>query len=192
MHPDIELYAKIIGIFGVILALLLNWRAHAERSTFDMIDKMYSLCHTLESHLLKEWYLSHLFCIDDDEYYKTKTIIAKKVKEEQIEELQIKERLFAIHVFIVFEQVLYQKKHSSFWLNRKRNLFLKEMLSYFTDRLLQNPRLLGFLELNSNNNALHLEKTSIDFLKLRANHFKKTNIDYIGPFGSNLEQKEPL
>jgi hypothetical protein len=183
MNADIEIYVRVIGTFSVVLALLLNWRTHAERSTYDMIDKLYSLCHTLESHLLKEWYLSHLFCIDDDEYYKTKATIMQKVKDEQIEELQIKEKLFAIHIFIVYEQVLYQKKHSSFWFNRKRSLFLEEMLKYFTDRLLQNPRLLGLLELNSNNNALHLEKTSMDFLKHRATHFEKTNIDYVGPFG---------
>jgi hypothetical protein len=58
-HMDIELIFKIFGGIGVVSTLFLTWRTNAERATFDMIDRSYSLCLALEEHLLREWRLSH-------------------------------------------------------------------------------------------------------------------------------------
>ena len=74
-------------------------------------------------------------------------------------ELIVKEKLYAIHTYIIYEQVFYQWKNTSRLLFRRRK-FLKDMLSYFTDRLLKNPRLVAFLQADQEGRSLHSELIS--------------------------------
>lgn len=37
-----EFWIKVLGVIGALAALTLTWRTHAERATFDMIDRMYA------------------------------------------------------------------------------------------------------------------------------------------------------
>jgi hypothetical protein len=167
---DIEFWLKVLGVIGGLFALILTWRTHAERATFEMIDRLYSLCHVLENHALANWHMAHLFCISKDrskgegkdEYECFKERIKNQVdgNEKMRSELMVKEKLFAIHIFIVYEQVYYQWKNTSRFLHRRRRKFLKEMLSYFTDRLLRNPRLVAFLQEDKDGRSLHLEAES--------------------------------
>ncbi len=178
-----EFAIKVIGAIGVIFALLMTWRTHAERATFEMIDRLYTLCHTLESHLLKDWRLAHLFCIGDEDYHRTKQRVAEGLSPDALHEYQVKEKIFIVHICIIYEQVYYQWDHSSFWLHWRRRAFLAEMLSYFTDRLMMNPRLLAFLELDPDGTGLHLEKRSRHFLESKRSKLKKSPfIDRTGPF----------
>lgn len=111
----------------------------------------------------------------------------------------MKEKLFAVHVFIVYEQVLYQLENSAKPLHRKRRKFLREMLDYFTERLLLNPRLRGFLELDPNGESLHLESKSArklldaqrGYQKKRAAQDKTAipiKYDLYGPFSNEGQQ----
>ena len=147
--------------FGVaVVALLLTWLTHAQRSNFDMIDRMYSLCHTLEGHVLKEWRVGHLFAITQAEYESVKRRIEVHTQDADVDELLVKEKLFAVHIFVVYEQVLYQWKSSSRLHHHRRREFLGEMISYFTDRLLANPRLVHLLLEDPEGTSLHLEQAS--------------------------------
>jgi hypothetical protein len=186
-----DLILKVLGTVGITLGLFLNWRTHSERSTFEMIDRLYSLCHTLEAHLLRDWRLSHLFCIGREDYERVKARVAEGVKADERGQLLIREQLFAIHVFIIYEQVFYQWKNSSKWLHQRRIKFLQDMLSYFTGRLLLNPRLQAFLQSDLTNEALHLEGASFDKLREDQIEVQEANgyvvPDFVGPFSSRGE-----
>lgn len=158
----------VVGPIVAVVALFVTWLVHRQGVTFNMIDGVYALCHKLHGYLFSEWRLTHLFCIDTGVYEPTRNRVqvafdAPEVNDVERNELIEKERLFAIHVFIVFEQAYYQWKETSFFF-WKRKRFLGEMLGYFTNRLLQNPRLVAFLKSDPVGHTLHLEEESRLFL----------------------------
>jgi hypothetical protein len=180
---------QLAGAIGVVITLSLTWLTHRQRVTFEMIDRLYSLCHTLEGHLLTEWRLSHLFCVGGGsravyEETKEKIVAAFNLQDATKEErfgLIVSERLFAVHIFIAFEQVFYHYKLCG-WFNSTRKQFLEDMLDYFCTRMIRNPRMLAYL-LSSDikGEQLHLEKDSMEELLLRAKPFLK-EADTEGPF----------
>lgn len=145
-----------VAAAGVVASLLGTWWTHQQRATYDMIDGIYSLCHRLHEELHAEWRLSHLFCIGDTTYLEVRDRIASTVDARERPMLLVKERLFAIQVFIAYEQAYYQWQQSSRLLGHRRQ-FLREMLDYFLDRLLSNPRLRAYLESDQCGCSLHLE-----------------------------------
>ena len=161
----LELGLKVLGGVGALIGLTLAWRAHADRSTFEMIDRLYTLCHTLQSYPLKDWRLAHLFSIGRDEYHRVTARIRQQLLDErELAEYRVKERQYAIHIFVVYEQVYYQWRHSSRIAHRRRRRFLNAMLSYFRDRLLLNPRLLHYLKEDRDGASLHLELCSKHYI----------------------------
>jgi len=167
LHPAIEFWLKVFTVLAALVAMVVTWRTHADRTTFEMIDRLYTLCHALEAHALRDWYLAHLYCIGAGEYEVVKARIRHPAAAEPARwpEFLVKEKLFAIHVFIVYEQIYYQRLHTTRSLNPRRYKFLGDMLSYFTDRLvLQNPRLIAFLQADPTGAGLHLEECSRKFL----------------------------
>jgi len=186
-HVDWELTFKAIAAAGILITLSFTWRSHQQRTTFEMIDRLYSLCHTLQGHMLHEWRLSHLFCIGGAVYEDTKARIASdRCLKDDLNKLIVEERQFANQIFVMYEQVYYQWRHSRFFQGARRE-FLSAMLDYFTGRLLQNPRLLAFLESDDVGWTLHLEKESR--VELRKRHAKLgtgASSDALGPFGARL------
>ena len=179
MHSPLN-FTLFLTAIGIIVSLLGTWWTHQQRATFDMIDGIYGLCHTLHGHLRNEWRLSHLFCIGDEVYYETRDRIAKSPNLPK-DELQVKERLFAVQVFIIYEQAFYQWQKSSLWLPNRRK-FLHEMLAYFTERLLRNPRLVAYLESDRTGRTLHLERDSMEYLYTAINATGSVKRDDTGPF----------
>ena len=176
----VELVLKVLGAIGIIVALFLTWRTHAERATFDMIDSLYALGHELHLAVLKDWRLAHLKSIEAEDYEQTKALVAAGLKDEQKSEYLIKERMLAIHIFNVYEQVYFQCKASSKRWHPKRKAFLDEMLRYFTGRLLTNPRLVAILDTDPTGVSLHMEYESRAFLRLRLK--RPELVDSKGPF----------
>lgn len=191
-----DLTFKGIAAFGIPLTLLFGWWTHQQRSTFEMIDRLYSLCHILQSHMLHEWRLSHLFCIGDHVYYDTKRRIAEDVQrvlatpkttDDELQKLIVEEQQFAIHIFVIYEQVYFQWKTSGL-IQFRRRAFLKSMLEYFTDRLLQNPRLVAFLKADQTGEALHLEKESARYLRNKID-IESASCDATGPFNAAVVKR---
>ena len=172
---------KILGAGLVIAGLFLNWRTHSERSRFEMIDRLYALGQSLENHVLTHWRLAHLLCITKAEY----EVVSKQVQSElppgSRNEMLIKERTFALYIFIVYEQILYQRNHSWKRLHSQRRRFLEEMLGYFTGRLLKNPRLLGLYASDSAGIRSHLEESTVLHFA-ECVDFSKAEMDRLGPF----------
>jgi len=198
-HDTIEFWLKVVGVIGALFALSLTWRTHAERATFEMIDRLYTLCHTLEGHALRDWYLAHLFCVGTTEYESAKKSIKesiqKRVEKEPglAAEYLVKEKLFATHVFISYEQVFYQYRNTTRGLHHRRRRFLRGVLSYFTDRLIsQNPRLLALSQMDPSGVSLHLEYESSQYLKNRIQKLQLAPVvDQEGPFKVTLEAASP-
>jgi len=182
-----EFWLKIVAAAAVIPTLFLTWWTHRQRSTFEMIDRLYSLCHILQSHMLHEWRISHLFCIGTDVYLETTRRIRSSVTDEAVKaELGVEERQFAIHIFVIYEQIFYQWQNSSNRLERGRSRFLVEMMEYFTDRLLRNPRLMAYFADDPTGRTLHLEACAAEHLRdcLAGD---QVEIDPRGPFDMPLK-----
>jgi hypothetical protein len=177
-------WAVAVPLLAVIITMAMTWWTHHQRATFEMIDRMYALCHTIHGHLMNDWRLMHIFTIDKDAYDASCAhITASLAKDNQTDfnELLEKERLLAIHLFIAYEQVFFHLEHTSWHLVQRRS-FLKKMLTYFTERVLTNPRLKWFLETaDAECRSLHLEKESA--LELRTALAQcKVESDPYGPF----------
>ncbi|MBL0183897.1 MAG: hypothetical protein IPP96_17070 [Chitinophagaceae bacterium] len=106
---DIKLISLLIGVIGIFFALrnqYLTRVTHAERSTFEMIDKLYNLCHTIEKTLLDDWRLSHMFCMGKDEYLKRRFDIEKSMESDSEKtKYKYKEFHYTIHLLLIYEQV---------------------------------------------------------------------------------------
>lgn len=175
-----ELILQVLGAVGIITALFLTWRTHAERATFEMIDRLYTLGHELHLTVVKDWRLAHLKAVRASDYEKTKAIVSAGLSDEQKSEYAVKELMLAIHIFNVYEHVYYQWKTSSrIWLPGRKT-FLDEMLKYFTERLLVNPRLAAILDSDLTGVSLHLESESKDYLD--KNLKRPESLDPDGPF----------
>jgi len=187
----VDLWMKFGAVLVAGLALLVTWRVHAQRAFFEMIDELYALPHALEGVLLKEWHLGHLWCIGVDEYNITKSRIQVKVAEEpqRCPEWLVKEKLFAIQIFLVFEQLYYQRTNSG-WSHQGRKDFLDQMLSFFHDRLFLNPRLYAILQADPIGDSLHLERRTRKFIEEKMAHIEKPiERDDDGPFNSGSMEK---
>ena len=196
---DWDLTFKGVAAIGIPVTLVFTWWTHQQRSTFEMIDRLYSLCHTLQNHMLHEWRLSHLFCISAEVYDDTSRRIAADVarvaktptkEDDELEKLIVEEQQLAIHIFVIYEQVYYQWKYSGV-LQFTRKAFLKSMLDYFTDRLLVNPRLVAFLKADTTGRTLHLEQASVTHL-LKAIDLTTAKIDTDGPFKARVISRSPF
>ena len=142
---SIDDWLKVGGTVVALLALCVAVASHAQRVTFEMIDRLYSLCHALQAHALRDWYLGPVL-------HRGRGVRAGQGAGPATrpgragETLRVSGRgkLFAIHVFVVYEQVYYQLQSTPRWLISRRRKFLWQVLSYFTNQLLINPRLLHF------------------------------------------------
>src|ERR1043165_2484608 len=62
----LDLVLRIVTAVTIPIAvwsLRTTWRTHLERSTFEMDDRMYSLCHILQDHVQRDWRGAHLHFI---------------------------------------------------------------------------------------------------------------------------------
>jgi hypothetical protein len=179
-----------VAAIGIIIAFAATVLTHNQRNTFEMIDRVYGQCHALQGRILDEWRLSHMYCIGDLTYADMTKRIEASLHAEPAngqcvrEELQVLERDYAIHILVVYEQVYFHWKYTP-WYQRKRNRFLREMKGYFTGRVLQNPRILAYIDSDHTGNSLHLEAGSMGHL-LKELGSAMGRADYDGPFGPDL------
>jgi hypothetical protein len=176
----------IIAAIGIIIAFVATVLTHNQRNTFEMIDRVYGQCHTLQSRILQEWRLSHMYCIGTPTYTDVKKRIEASLPAEApiLEKWRILERNYAIHIAVVYEQVYFQWKCTP-WYQKRRRRFLKDMKDYFTRRVLQNPRILAYIDCDPSGCTLHLEGESMKHLLTEIGS-ATAKADYTGPFGPNL------
>ncbi|MBN8641221.1 MAG: hypothetical protein J0L86_05345 [Flavobacteriales bacterium] len=165
-----------------------------ENVTFHTIESLYELFNKL-SNSEKDWRLSHLFCVTDDNYMKTcNEIVASFQNITDVNQLKVnlieyrlREQKMIIDILLFYEQVYFQYKHSKDL--RLRKEFLRVIDHYFKDKLLINPRIINAILESSVGKELHLEEESFISLTDRFEEKLKKfdlSIDKSGPFNFEL------
>jgi hypothetical protein len=182
--------SPVVAAIGILVGLTATVLTHNQRNTFEMIDRVYGQCHALQGRILAEWQLSHMYCIGIQAYSAVvqriqASLPAKGDDLQRIRErLQVLERNYAIHIFVVYEQVYFQWKYTP-WYQFARKRFLEAMKDYFTARVLQNPRVLAYIDSDHTGCSLHLERESMEHFFAKTG-FSMEMADYNGPFGPCL------
>lgn len=154
---QVEYAGGVLGLVAILFTATYtiiqqrgSRREHAEKAHFEMINTLYAGWHVLHERIQHEWRFRHLLCLTPREYELVKVQIKTKLLSEKnksdLAELAVKEKMFAIEIFIMFEQVYYQWECTDPNTHKNRKKFLKSMLGYFTERVMRNPRLFGLLE----------------------------------------------
>ena len=177
----LDLFFRATGAIAIPFTLAIAIRTHRERATFEMIDRMYALCHGVQDHVQKQWLIGHLHCIGKPAYDRAVAQIKKHpLSEDKKMQLRIEERQFVIRILMVYEQIYYQwymTKPS----HKARREFLASMLEYFVQRLIPNPRTLAYLDAEQFGVSLHMEPASAAYLR---EHILRAGVtpDKAGPF----------
>lgn len=177
------LFAVAISISGVIISK----RFHTDSSKTSILEKQYNAFNELGMMRIEHHTLNHLFEVPEN-YAKTLLLVIDALNnpsKEKIAETTLKERALAMYTFQVFEHTHYQYLHSKKLEDNDRLEFLKEVLEYFTGRLLNNPRLLYFWSKKGGNLCVYFEQTTIDYYEnnlLTKKDEILTSMDRNGPF----------
>ena len=139
--------ATVIAVVALVVSLLTAWillhaqreaiRAETVTATFEGFRRLAELRST-------SWQAAHI--LDPPENYdRTVSLLRAALTETPpagVAELLVKERAAAIAAIQIFEESLYQYEQARRLRDRERARFLEQMLGYYTERLLLNPRLL--------------------------------------------------
>lgn len=180
---------SIISIFALLTSI---WSINISKKTYvDMakstiIDKEYNTFHELLKIQIDYPMVSHLFEVPEN-YNSTLILVKNYIKIDSIDKSHflLIERATAEMVFDLFETTIYRYEHAKAWNDIYRQDFLKEMLGYFTKRLLINQRLLYYWHNSGGNlSAFYETKTQLyysRYLVITQDNIKKT-MDKVGPF----------
>ena len=135
-----------LALVASITSLYQSSTSQKDSSGTEMIKNQYATYYELGKLEIENPQLSHVFALPGWYDQVTKSVAASVGPLNPIkrEELLIKERAMARIIFLHYEDVLYQWKHATKMGDTERAIFLKEVLSYYTGRVLRNPRLLYF------------------------------------------------
>lgn len=114
---------------------------------------------------LDNWELSHVLELPEtySEICRTLCSALGDVNDHHRAELLVRERAVAIRVFTLFEQTCYYRDSARKDGDRERLAFLEEVLAYFTNRLLLNPRLRYLWAKGGGNLQIYFEPETVSF-----------------------------
>ena len=159
-----------------------------DNSTQQAIDNTYKTFYDICITNLANWDLLHLYTVPES-YDSVKAnihlAISPLTKEKRAQYL-LKERAFANYLLGVFEQILYQYNQSKESGNSKRADFLKDVLDYFTGRVLRNQRLLYLWDVNGGKLSIYYEDGTKEYYNRNVLNDKKHPLmfkqDPVGPY----------
>lgn len=156
--------AAIMALFAVVISVasvFIAKRLHIDASKTNVLEQQYDAFNELAVMRIEHHTLNHLLEVPEN-YNETLMLVTKALnnpKPEQQAETILKERALAMYIFQIFEHTFYQYTHSIDLEDKAREEFLKEVLEYFTGRLLNNPRLLYFWSEAGGNLCVYFEPT---------------------------------
>lgn len=176
--------AAILSSSLSLLVSLVTFRVsvaqHSDKQTAEQIRQLYldmiSLHDLRAAHPLQ----SHLFEIGP-QYSEVKLTVASirnKEPEVALVQLRLEERAIARRVFSMYESSFYQWRNAKTRRDRARFFFLKDVLDYFTTRLLTNPRLAWYWSEDGGGLCVHYEKLTREYYQ---RNVKVINKDATGP-----------
>jgi hypothetical protein len=186
-----EILAIAISCIALIFSVASYFRGpqqHSDILTSDIIRDTYS--DFLEMSDLRGQFplQSHLFATPDT-YQNVKRQVDEatetdKLDQKKVAKLHLQERAVADRLFTMFEHSFYQWRQANRQSDLAREEFLREVLDYFTDRLLRNPRLLWYWSPNGGNMLAHFESETINFYDVNIEP-RDDDMDATGPFTIN-------
>ncbi|GAB2198501.1 hypothetical protein [Sessilibacter sp. MAH4] len=178
-----------IALFVSVFSVWLSLKISREASKSQLLDQQYDAFNELAALRLDNWMLNHMFEIPEN-YEHIRISVRSAVGPTtsfQREEYHLKERAIAMCIFQIYEHTYYQYMYALETRSKGRAEFLEEVLSYFSNRLLQNPRLLFYWHEKGGNLSVYFERGTIEYYQRSV--FKSMDeavfdMDLIGPFGA--------
>jgi hypothetical protein len=144
MSTILSIVALVVAVTTAAYAAAIAVRVGHRQITAAVITDFYASMRSLTELQLAEWRLAHLFEVVDN--YKSTVAelraVAPASSTVEATELRIKERAAALTTFGLYEHVIYQRNQALRGRDHGRAAFLTDAAAFFTDRLLQNPRLI--------------------------------------------------
>jgi hypothetical protein len=100
----------------------------------------------------------------------------------EIAEMLVRERAVAIAVVQIFEESVFQYEHATRLRDAGRARFLEDVLGYYTERLLLNPRLLWLWAPEGGNMRADFEPATRSYYDAHVQVPKGAPVDSVGPF----------
>ena len=173
-----------------ILAVVMSYysiynsnKTFSDQSTANVIRTNYQ--DFFDMHILRATYplQTHLF-ENPSEYYSTKNLILKACSKDSVKEkinYHLIEKAVSRRIFSMYEHSYFQWKNAEHNADKARAKFLKQVLNYFTESILRNPRLLWIWSENGYNYKVHYEPDVIDYYNEYV-IYGTMELDATGPF----------
>jgi hypothetical protein len=139
--------ATVLAVAALVVSLITAWvLLHAQREVLraETVTGIFEGFRRLAELRSSSWQAAHVLDVPEN-YGRTVSLLREALKDTappQVAELLVRERAAAIAAIQIFEESLYHYEHARRLRDRARADFLSEMLVYYTERLLLNPRLL--------------------------------------------------
>ena len=186
-----KLFPHIIAVAALVISIIsatFTYRSYTDLASSEAIREQYQDFYQLAQVQAENAQLAHIFTLSDkyDEVFKQVKESASGLSGEERLKMILKERSLAMYIFTVFEHLVYQSYRVQSFGDQKRITFYREMLEYFTTKLLRNPRLLYFWDESGGSLGQHYEVYTRDYYTAHVlqgvspiNKFA----DIVGPFG---------
>jgi hypothetical protein len=184
----LDVAAVILSLLALVLSYLSFAREPERQSdqlTSEVIRSAYSDFIAMTDLRTQFAYQSHLFEVPDN-YQSVKSLVRMATldlrrKRAEVVRLELEERAVTDRLFTMFEQAFYQWGQARDRQDTPRAKFLGEVLSYFTGRLLKNPRLLWYWAPKGGNLAVNYEPATVQYYEANVKP-AKLQWDATGPF----------
>ena len=190
--------SDILALAAIMISALSIWfslRTHIESSASQTVWSQYEhFAKILQAHI-DHSQLGHLFTVPAsyEMVLKQVTDSIKDLSPQEKMRLQLQERSMADYIFNEFEQSFYQISRVRPRFDSRSRKFYGEVLNYFTNTLLRNPRLLYYWSQDGGQLCFNYEPSTIEFYEAAVLNNPSLPLkfapDAMGPF-TNLEAKQ--
>lgn len=190
----VALIISVASLVASIITYKTSISQHSDEWTATLIRNNYE--DMLRLHELRATFpmQSHLFELGD-QYTNILKVLSKSVddmSEKERVQRYLEERAMARRMFSMFEGAYYQYSNAKEQNDPHRMKFMGDVLHYFCDRLLTNPRLVWFWKKTGGGLCVHYENNTVSYYD---EHVQTRIADPVSPFESlsfqaKVEEKE--
>lgn len=142
---------------------------HTDTLTSDLITENWQQFLSLHDTAAAFPYHTYLFEIGS-EYDKAIELVKAAIESlpegertSAISTARLQERALVRKILSMFEHALYQANHAVKTKDKVRESFFKDVLFYYTDRLLKNPRISWYWSTSGGNLRVHMEESTREY-----------------------------
>jgi len=143
---DMSIITSVLALTISLISLSYTYMSSRETSASDAVKSSYSIFLDMAKIEQQNSRIMHVFTLSNT-YPSVVAKVKLATKDLTLAErsqLVLAERSLAEYIFTTFEYSLYEHKVAVDFHDNAKAQFLKEVLDYFTARLLRNPRLLYY------------------------------------------------